>query len=111
MFRRLLNSLRSRRVLIRERLPLKPFEFLGSGLVRFDMSTMHRVEEIANLAAYHREQMEALAAECCELLGCEVNGPELDTDYATEIVYMGTPIEEALDNIITYKKLRDKQCQ
>lgn len=90
---------------------LEPFEYLNGGIVRFEMKTMHRLEEIQTRAAYLREQQEALAAEACELLNCDPDGDELDTDYATEIVYMGTPVGTALDSIIQYREMRGKKCQ
>lgn len=96
---------------VERRSDLEPFEFEGRGLVRFQMASMHRLEDIAAKAAFYREQMEALAAEACELLNCDPSGAELDTDYATEIVYMGTPIGEALDSIITYRNMKEKECQ
>jgi hypothetical protein len=91
--------------------PLEPVQYIGNGTVKLNLQTIQRLEEIANKAAYHREQQEALAVECCELLGCDATGQEIDTDYACEIVYMGSPIGEALDNIITYREMRGKKCQ
>lgn len=109
--RSLIDYFRRRKVRLLNRSPLPPVQYCGKGLVRFEMRTIERLEGISNKAAQLREQMEALAAETCELLGCDVEGAEVDTDYATEIVYMGTPIGTALDSIITYRELRDKECQ
>ena len=90
---------------------LEPMEYLQTGTVRFRMETLQRVEDIRSRAAWHREQMEALAAEACELLNCDPSGQEIDTDYATEIVYMGTPVGTALDSIIQYRDMKEKKCQ
>ena len=109
--RRLIDFFRRRQVLVNDRSPCEPVNYCGDGLVRFQMRTISRLEDISNKSAQLREQMEALAAEACELLGCDPDGVEVDTDYATEIVYMGTPVGTAMDSIITYREMREKECQ
>lgn len=109
---RFLNLFRKRRVEppVNVTRQYEPVQYLGKGAVGFRIDTIQRLEDIANKAAQLREQQEALAAECCELLGCDPDGQELDTDYATEIVYMGLPIGQAFDSIIQYREMRDKEC-
>lgn len=90
---------------------VQPIEFISTNTVRFTMATLQRLEDLHNRGAWMREQQEAAAAECCELLNCDPDGGEVDTDYATEIIYMGTPIGAALDSIIQYREMRDNQCR
>lgn len=85
---------------------LEPVEY-AKGSVKFNMETLERLSDIKTRAAYHREQMEALAEECCELLSCDTNKDELDCEFAREIVYAGRDIGGAMDAIIDYRSLRE----
>ena len=108
---RFLNNLfRKRRDIRHVNREFEPVQYLGSS-VKFRMETIHRLEEISNKAAQLREQQEAMAAECCELLGCVPDSQQLDAEFASDIVYMGTPIGQVFDSIIQYREMRDKKCQ
>lgn len=88
---------------------VQPIEFVSTNTVRFTMATLQRLEDLHNRGAWMREQQEAAAAECCELLGVDPDGGGYETDIASEIIYMGMPVGTALDHIIKNRERR--QCQ
>lgn len=49
-----------------------------------------RLQRLATTAAHYREQMEGLAAECCQVMGVDPESETVERDWFDEIVFHGT---------------------
>lgn len=59
--------------------------------------SMERLYEIAGRAAWHREQQEALAAECCRLFFVNTDSESNAKELCEEIVYSGMHPDDVVD--------------
>lgn len=62
---------------------------------------MERLYQISGRAAWHREQQEALAAECCRLFYVDPDQVSNDRDLCEDIVYSGIRPDDVVDIFAT----------
>lgn len=58
-----------------------------------------RLRQIANRAAWIREQQEAMAAECCLACCVDPNSESIERDWCEEIVYHGTSPDVVINRL------------
>jgi hypothetical protein len=81
----------------------EPAQFIDRRTVKISIETIQRLEYLSGRGAWLREQMEACAEECCFLLGCDYDCGGIDSEIASEIIYCGVEVGEALDRILEFK--------
>lgn len=59
----------------------------GQFVTRGDLASL---QYHLTMGVYHRERMEAAAAQCCEILGVDPHEDSIPRDWCNEIVYHGT---------------------
>jgi hypothetical protein len=80
---------------------IPPIDF-HPGWIHFHFETIRRLDHLHARGHYHREQLEAIAAECCELFGESPDSDSYAADAARSIALVGLEVNSAIEMAATH---------
>jgi hypothetical protein len=82
---------------------LKPIRISGN-CIEMHTETMRRLTHIRNRAAMIRDELDAMADECCVLLDIDPRSQGVAADFARDIVDRGISVGHAIDQVARHRK-------
>ena len=82
---------------------LKPIRVNGN-CIEMHTETMRRLTHLRNRAAMIRDELDAMADECCILLDIDPRSHSVAADFARDIVDRGSTVGHAIDQVARHKK-------
>jgi hypothetical protein len=82
---------------------LRPIRISGS-CIDINTETMRRLTHIRNRASMMRDELDAMADECCLLLDIDPRSQGVAADFARDIVDRGISVGHAIDQVARHRK-------
>jgi hypothetical protein len=82
---------------------LRPIRISGN-CIDLNTETMRRLTHIRNRAAMIRDELDAMADECCLLLDIDPRSQGVAADFARDIVDRGISVGHAIDQVARHRK-------
>jgi hypothetical protein len=82
---------------------LRPIRISGN-CIDINTETMRRLTHIRNRAAMIRDELDAMADECCLLLDIDPRSQGVAADFARDIVDRGISVGHAIDQVARHRK-------
>lgn len=89
--------------------PIYPATLIVCRGKRLSYNEYNELKHIHALGIHYREQMEASAARCCEILGIDPEIDSVDRDFASDIVFNGTNPKDAITHLNQSQSRRRQQ--
>jgi len=82
---------------------LRPIRISGN-CIDINTETMRRLTHIRNRASMLRDELDAMADECCLLLDIDPRSQSVAADFARDIVDRGISVGHAIDQVARHRK-------